>query len=83
MARTCEIIMNLLKLSSGNSGAPAADDFTPVLIFVLIKANPPSLLSTIEYVDAFYGKRISGEYSYWWMQFCAAVKFIKTCDYST
>ncbi len=74
--------MNLLSLASAK-GVPAADDFVPVLVFVLIKANPPALLSTVQYVDAFYGNRLSGEDQYWWMQFAAAIEFIKTMDYNS
>ena len=48
------------------------------MVFVVIKANPPSLLSTVQYVDSFYGTRMSGEEQYWWMQFAAAIEFIKT-----
>eukprot|EP00095_Tigriopus_kingsejongensis_P004295 maker-scaffold722_size106786-snap-gene-0.30 protein:Tk04295 transcript:maker-scaffold722_size106786-snap-gene-0.30-mRNA-1 annotation:"receptor-mediated endocytosis protein 6 homolog" len=73
-------IMNLLALSS-NKSVPAADDFVPVMVFVLIKANPASLLSTIQYVDSYYGDRMKGEDQYWWMQFAAAIEFIKTMDY--
>ena len=63
----------------GKSGSvPAADDFVPVMVYVVIKANPPSLLSTVQYVDSFYGNRMAGEDQYWWMQFAAAIEFIKT-----
>ena len=48
------------------------------MVFVVIKANPPSLLSTVQYVDSFYGTRMAGEDQYWWMQFAAAIEFIKT-----
>ena len=72
--------MNLLSMANEKS-VPAADDFMPVLIFVLIKANPPSLLSSIQYVNSFYEKRLVGEEQYWWMQFSSAIEFIKTMDY--
>uniref|UniRef100_V9IGW7 GTPase-activating protein and VPS9 domain-containing protein 1 n=2 Tax=Apinae TaxID=70987 RepID=V9IGW7_APICE len=61
-------------------GVPAADDLIPVLVYVIIKTNPPSLLSTIQYVDSFYGNRLGGEEQYWWTQFCSAIEFIKTMD---
>ena len=82
------IIMNLLSLANENS-VPGADDFSPVLMFVLIKANPPSLLSTVQYVDSFYfdgdqfresSDPMAGEEQYWWMQFCGAIEYIKTLD---
>ncbi|XP_052821556.1 GTPase-activating protein and VPS9 domain-containing protein 1 isoform X4 [Octopus bimaculoides] len=72
-------IMNLLSMANDRK-VPAADDFFPVLIYVIIKANPPCLLSTIQYVNSFYGERVTGEEQYWWMQFFSAVKFIKTMD---
>ena len=77
--RCSSTIMNLLSMANERS-VPAADDFMPVLIFVLIKANPISLLSTVQYVNSFYDKRLAGEEQYWWMQFCSAVEFIKTMD---
>ncbi|KAG7281312.1 hypothetical protein CRUP_030995 [Coryphaenoides rupestris] len=77
--RMCSTIMNLLSLANENS-VPGADDFVPVLVFVLIRANPPCLLSTIQYINNFYASRLSGEECYWWMQFTAAVEFIKTID---
>ena len=79
--RCSQTIMNLLSLANERS-VPAADDFMPVLIFVLIKANPPCLLSTIQYVESFYSNRLHGEEQYWWMQFSSAVEFIKTMDYN-
>lgn len=82
VVRCCQTIMNLLSLSA-KSNVPAADDFMPVLVYVVVKANPPSLLSTVQYVESFYGNRLSGEDHYWWMQFVAAIEFIKTMDYSS
>jgi len=73
--------MNLLSMANDKS-VPAADEFMPVLIFVIIKANPPCLLSTVQYVNSFYGNRLQGEEQYWWMQFSSVVEYIKTMDYS-
>ena len=82
VVRGCQTIMNLLSLSA-KSSVPAADDFLPVLVFVVVKSNPANLLSTVQYVESFYGNRLSGEDHYWWMQFVAAIEFIKTMDYAT
>ncbi|CAB3221593.1 unnamed protein product [Arctia plantaginis] len=72
-------IMAVLGLSEGTT--PSADDLTPVLVYVILKVNPPSLLSTIELVNALGGSALQGEALYWWTQFCAAVAYIKTMDY--
>ncbi|GFR79324.1 GTPase-activating protein and VPS9 domain-containing protein 1-like [Elysia marginata] len=74
--RCSQTIMNLLSMASDRS-VPAADDFMPVLIFVLIKANPFGLLSTVQYVNSFYGNRLQGEEQYWWLQLTSAIEFIK------
>ncbi|XP_055636434.1 receptor-mediated endocytosis protein 6 homolog [Toxorhynchites rutilus septentrionalis] len=68
-------------LSMGSDRSITADDMTPVFIYVLIQVNPPNLLSTIEYVNSFFGDKLAGERAYWWTQFCSAVTFIKTMDY--
>ncbi|XP_072016055.1 GTPase-activating protein and VPS9 domain-containing protein 1-like isoform X2 [Amphiura filiformis] len=84
ISRCCNIILNLLRM--GSDHPPGADDFLPVLMFVLIKANPPCLLSTVQYVNSFYyenphySSTMSGEEQYYWMQFCAAIEYIKTID---
>lgn len=72
--------MNLLSLAADNS-VPAADDFMPALVYVLIRASPPSLLSTVQYVNTFYGNRLFGEEAYWWTQFASAIEYIKNMDY--
>jgi len=79
VSRVAATVMNLLSLASDKS-VPAADDFLPVFVYVIIQANPPSLLSTVQFVDNFYGSRLSGEDQYWWMQFVAAIEFIKTME---
>uniref|UniRef100_A0A8D8YPM9 Receptor-mediated endocytosis protein 6 homolog n=1 Tax=Cacopsylla melanoneura TaxID=428564 RepID=A0A8D8YPM9_9HEMI len=79
VCRTMDTIVNLLSLASR---VPAADDLVPVLVYVLIKANPPSLLSTVQYVNSFYANKMEGEVQYWWVQFCSAIEFIKTMDYN-
>jgi hypothetical protein len=79
VVKCCNTIMNLLSLAT-DASVPAADDLMPVLVFVLIKANPISLLSTVQYVNSFYEKHFQGEEAYWWTQFCSAVEFIKTME---
>ena len=45
VSRVSSTIMNLLSLAADRL-VPAADDFLPVLVYVIIQANPPGLLST-------------------------------------
>ncbi|CAK1548070.1 unnamed protein product [Leptosia nina] len=77
--RVVSSLMSVLSLTDGSP--PAADDLTPVLVLVILKVNPPSLLSTIELVNALGGTILTGEALYWWTQFCSAVAYIKTMDY--
>ncbi|XP_045761634.1 receptor-mediated endocytosis protein 6 homolog isoform X1 [Maniola jurtina] len=77
--RCVRSLVSTLALTDGSP--PAADDLTPALVLVIIKVNPPSLLSTIELVNALGGSALSGEALYWWTQFCASVAYIKTMDY--
>src|SRR6218665_2777939 len=79
--RCCKHIITLL--NAADSAVPAADDLLPVLIFVVIKANPMSLLSTIQYVNAFLTEDLGGESAYYWTQFCSVVEFIKTVIHQT
>lgn len=74
--RCCSHIMTLLNTSENS--IPSADDLLPVLIFVVIKANPLSILSTIQYVNTFHSSELIGEEAYYWTQFCSVVEFIKT-----
>ncbi|CAH0722191.1 unnamed protein product, partial [Brenthis ino] len=77
--RCVRSLVATLALTDGSP--PAADDITPALVLVIIKVNPPSLLSTLDMVNALGGAALSGEALYWWTHFCAAVAFIKTMDY--
>uniref|UniRef100_A0A158Q7R7 Ras-GAP domain-containing protein n=1 Tax=Elaeophora elaphi TaxID=1147741 RepID=A0A158Q7R7_9BILA len=73
IVRCCETIENLIILAS-ERGAASADDITPVLVYVLIQANPSSLLSNIQYIGAFYANQIAGVEAYWWTQFTSAIR---------
>jgi hypothetical protein len=79
VSRAASLIVSLL---SSSDKVVSADDVVPVLVFVIIKSNPPSLLSTIQYVNSFCGQKNTGADQYWWTQFCSAVEFIKTMDYN-
>ncbi|VDM74420.1 unnamed protein product [Strongylus vulgaris] len=73
VVRCCETISNLISMAPG-MGAAAADDITPILVY----ANPPSLLSNVQYIQGFGGSLLEGAEGYWWTQFTAAIEFVKT-----
>lgn len=78
----------VIAVDGGNDGSSIVASGTIVTDLPLVlmsplfhQANPPALLSTVQYVNLFYEKRLKGEDQYWWTQFCAAIEFIKTMDY--
>jgi len=71
--RCIRIIQNLIRLASNS--AAGADDTIPILIYVIIKANPPNLLSINQYVQDLYSSRFTDEESYYWTMFVSGVKF--------
>jgi len=79
VVQSCKILISLLQYAKCGD-PPGADDLFPVLVYTLINANPPSLLSTIQYVRNFAEARLVGEDAYWWAQFSTAVEFTKTLE---
>ena len=56
-------------LTSTNAAVPGADDFLPVLIYVLIHANPPQLASNLMYIERFrMHSRMMSESAYFFTQ---------------
>lgn len=80
VSRCASAIMDLLSLAQTVS--TTADDLMPVLVYVIIQANPQDLLSTMQYVNSFFGNSLTGEDMYWWTQFCAAVEYTKNLEYT-
>merc|ERR1719428_2023652 len=75
---SCRVIGNVLKKEMGTSWPASADDFLPLLIYSVLQANPPSLVSNIEYVACFrHPDRMMGEEAYFFTALQSAVEFIK------
>eukprot|EP00850_Spirogloea_muscicola_P014766 SM000108S14210 [mRNA] locus=s108:223287:227396:+ [translate_table: standard] len=75
----CRVINNLLlNMSMGSDGnPPGADDFLPVLIFIIIKANPPQLQSNLLYIQRYrHHSRMVSEASYFYTNLVSAVSFV-------
>lgn len=87
IVNACHVINDLLKRTQseiGTSRPLSADDFLPLLIFALIKANPPRLHSNVEFIAAFrHPSRLNGEYAYWMTMVMSAKEFVKQAGPAT
>ncbi|KAL0040776.1 hypothetical protein WJX79_005242 [Trebouxia sp. C0005] len=81
----CRVINNLLHNAGiQDNEARGADDFLPVLIYVVIHANPPQLASNLEYIQRFrMHSRMVSESAYFFTQLYSAASFIETINSSS
>ena len=62
----------------------SADSFMPLLILVVIRANPPNLISNLEYIQRFRSpQRRSSESEYYLSSLAGAITFIERMDHTT
>ncbi|KAI9250419.1 hypothetical protein EDC94DRAFT_623230 [Helicostylum pulchrum] len=77
----CKVIFGLMKHMEGDEGA---DVFLPLLIFVVIRANPPRLISNVQYISRFRNPdHLRSEAGYYLTNLMGAVEFIETMDASS
>ena len=61
-----------------------ADTFIPFLILVVLRSNPPHLISNVAYIQRFRNpERLAGENGYYLSSLTGAISFIETMDSSS
>ncbi|XP_072971109.1 vacuolar protein sorting-associated protein 9A-like [Typha angustifolia] len=79
----CKAINNLLLNASiaSDENPPGADEFLPVLIYVIIKANPPQLHSNLLYIQRYRRQsRLVSQAAYFFTNILSAESFIWNID---
>lgn len=73
----CKVISNLL--THAREGQPyGADEFLPLLIFIVLKANPEDLHSNMLYISNYrHPSRMAAEPGYFFTQLVSAVHFLE------
>jgi len=87
VVNAAHIINDVLKRGQAAVGGQrplSADDFLPLLIFAIMRANPPQLHSNAEFLAAFrHPSRLNGEHAYWVTMFCSAKEFARQAGPAT
>ncbi|KAF9565870.1 hypothetical protein CPC08DRAFT_704305 [Agrocybe pediades] len=77
----CKVIFGLIRHLHAEEGA---DAFVPILIFVVLKANPEHLLSNVEFINRFRNPaKLQSEAGYYLSSLMGAVSFIETMDHTS
>jgi len=77
----CKVIFGLLNHSKSDS---SADAFMPLLIYVVLQANPEHLVSNVQYILRFRNQeKLGGEAGYYLSSLLGAVQFIENLDRTT
>ncbi|OCH84625.1 hypothetical protein OBBRIDRAFT_389192 [Obba rivulosa] len=77
----CKVIFGLIRHLHKEEGA---DSFIPILIYVVLKANPRHLLSNVEFINRFRNPaKLQSEAGYYLSSLMGAVSFIETMDHAS
>ena len=75
----CKVIFGLLK--NVKFADTSADSFVPLLIYVVLQANPEHLVSNIQYILRFRNQdKLGGEAGYYLSSLSGAVQFVENLD---
>lgn len=77
----CRIINNILIKAHQEENKTGADEFIPLLIYVILCSNPPALLSNLLYIQRFrHPEKLLSEPGYYFTNVLSAVQFIQNMD---
>ncbi|KZP19384.1 hypothetical protein FIBSPDRAFT_911421 [Athelia psychrophila] len=77
----CKVIFGLIRHLHKDEGA---DSFIPILIYIVLKANPDHLLSNVEFINRFRNpEKLQSEAGYYLSSLMGAVSFIETMDHTS
>ncbi|KAI8142342.1 hypothetical protein BJV82DRAFT_670000 [Fennellomyces sp. T-0311] len=77
----CKVIFGLIKHVGGEGGA---DKFLPILIYVVLRANPPRLVSNVQYISRFRNpEHLQSESGYYLTNLMGSITFIESMDASS
>ncbi|KAA1470201.1 hypothetical protein DENSPDRAFT_835935 [Dentipellis sp. KUC8613] len=77
----CKVIFGLIRHLGKDE---SADTFLPILIFIVLKANPENLLSNVEFIQRFRNPtKLQSEAGYYLSSLMGAVSFIETMDHTS
>ncbi|KAJ7255474.1 hypothetical protein B0H12DRAFT_1016471 [Mycena haematopus] len=77
----CKVIFGLIRHLKKEEGA---DSFVPILIYVVLKANPEHLLSNVEFINRFRNPaKLQSEAGYYLSSLASPVSFIETMDHTS
>ncbi|KAL7276325.1 hypothetical protein RUND412_000697 [Rhizina undulata] len=77
----CKVIFGLLRHAKSDE---SADKFVPLLIYVVLRANPEHLVSNVNYIMRFRNaEKLGGEAGYYLSSLSGAISFIENLDRSS
>ncbi|EIW58590.1 guanine nucleotide exchange factor VPS9 [Trametes versicolor FP-101664 SS1] len=77
----CKVIFGLIRHLRKDE---SADTFVPILIYTVLKANPPHLLSNVEFINRFRNPaKLQSEAGYYLSSLMGAVSFVETMDHTS
>ncbi|KAF9997922.1 hypothetical protein BGZ65_006525, partial [Modicella reniformis] len=78
----CKYIFTLIRRAEGNS--KGADTFLPILIYVVLRSNPPNLVSNVQYIYRFRNpEKLQAEAGYYLASLMGAISFIENLEASS